>query len=72
MRDENKIGVLLLLAQTMGTLQDSLACWMFPAPRAFPTRTLAAAENPKGNCGKNIESPVGTRKKRSKLSFMKP
>ena len=41
-----------LHAQTMGTLQDSLACSMFPAPRAFPTRTLAAAENPRGNCGK--------------------
>lgn len=41
----------VLHAQTMGTLQDSLACSTFPAPRAFPTRTLAAAVNPRGNCG---------------------
>lgn len=38
--------------QMMGTLHDSLACSMFPAPRAFPTRTLAAAENPNGDYGK--------------------
>lgn len=40
--------------QTMGTLHDSLASSIFPAPRAFPTRTLAAAENPRGNCEEEI------------------
>lgn len=32
------------------TLQDSLAWSVHPAPRAFPTRTLAATEKPIGNC----------------------
>lgn len=32
------------------TLLDSLARSVFPAPRAFPTRTLAATEKPMGNC----------------------
>lgn len=31
------------------TLQDSLAFFVSPAPRAFPTRTLAAADSPNGN-----------------------
>lgn len=31
------------------TLHDSLALSVSPAPRAFPTRTLAAADNPNGN-----------------------
>lgn len=29
---------------------DSLAPSVLPAPRAFPTRTLAATEKPMGNC----------------------
>lgn len=41
----------------MLTLHDSLACSVFPAPRAFPTRTLAAADNPNGNYGRQYVKP---------------
>lgn len=39
----------------MGTLHDSLACSIFPAPSAFPTLTLAAADSPIGNYEGEIE-----------------
>lgn len=42
-----------LHAQMTGSLQNCLACSMFPAPRALPTSTLAAVENPNGNWGEN-------------------
>lgn len=42
---------LFLHAQVTETLQDAVAFSMFPAPRAFPTPTLAAAANPFGTCG---------------------
>lgn len=40
-----------LHVQTTGTLHDSFACSGFPAPSAFPTRTLAAADRPMGTYG---------------------
>lgn len=42
---------LFLRVQMMEILQDDVACSTFPAPRAVPTRTLAAIPNPIGNCG---------------------
>lgn len=47
-----------LHAQMMGTLQDSFACFVFPAPRAFPTHTLAATENPSGNCVRKLHENI--------------
>lgn len=41
---------LLLHVRMRDTLLDSLARSVFPAPRAFPTRTLAATEKPMGIC----------------------
>ena len=42
---------LFLHAQMTATLPGAFACSMFPAPRAFPTRTLVATINPIGTCG---------------------
>lgn len=68
-RGEWNLHALFLHAQTMGTLQDSLACSMFPAPRAFPTRTLAAAANPKGNCWKKMCTSISKKKKSVSAMF---
>lgn len=40
----------IIHVQMKETLLDNLACSVFPAPRAFPTRTLAATEKPNGSC----------------------
>lgn len=43
--------------RTRATLQVTKALLVSPAPRAFPTRTQAAAWTPKGNC-KDPETEV--------------